>query len=40
MSVIRDHILADGSLGYADKAAAAAVFELAQDGYATMRLNA
>lgn len=39
MSILRDHILADGSLDIAGKAAAAAVFELAQAGYVKIRLS-
>jgi hypothetical protein len=39
MSIIRDHILMGGGMDFAHKAAAAAVFELAQDGYITMRFS-
>lgn len=38
MSVIRDHMLVGGSISYAHKAAAAAVFELAQRGIVAIQL--
>ena len=38
MSIIRDHILVDGSLSRADTVVAAAVFELAEMGFVTIRL--
>ena len=38
MSIIRDHILADGGLSRADTVVAAAVFELAEMGFVTIRL--
>lgn len=38
VSVIRDHILADGGMDFAPRAVAAAVFELAQGGYLKIRL--